>query len=195
MKKFFLFILLAISSVSYAQILRVEAVEYSSSFFFYDYHIYLSNGERITMCDGDKTGTRMDNTRKRVDVPVEIEPQKIKKGSLIEKRGCVYTAVTMKKVSDKIIKYAKIHQVSKDFNASLYGSFSYGTFLSIGGGSGSISGNASGGKRTLVNIVFTDNTSTSIEASEDPIWLEAAAGMKVEHYKCGTCNIYKLLFN
>ncbi len=195
MKKLFLFILLAISSVSYAQILRVEAVEFHRFCFFYEYLIFLSNGDKIAMDDGDKTGLWVDDMHKRVQVAVDIEPQKIKKGSLIEKRGHSYTAVTMKKISDKIIKYAKIHQVSEDFNASLYGSFSYTSFLSISKAIGRAKGEASGGKKTIVNVVFTDNTSASIEASEDPIWLEAAAGMKVEHYKCGTCNIYKLLFN
>lgn len=194
MKKFFLFILLALSSVSYAQILRVEAVE-KDEYLGFKHYFYLSDGSKLMIFKHKELWGEITISDKETRIKTDIDPAKVKVGSLFEKRGLFYTMVSMYKVSDKTIKYAKIRQVSSEFNASLYGSFSYGTFLSIGGGRGNISGNASGGKRTLVNIVFTDNTSTSIEASEDPIWLEAAAGMKVEHYKCGTCNIYKLLFN
>ncbi len=196
MKKIFLFLLLATSSMfAFAQILRVEAVERQNCFLLYDYLIVLSNGNSIAMDDGGQTGLWSNDMHLRIKVTVDIDPKKIKKGTLIEKRGRSFTTVTMKKLPDKIIKYAKIRQVSDEFNASLYGCFGYNSFLSISKGIGRVKGEASGGKRTVVNVVFTDNSSTSIEASEDPIWLEAKANMKVEHYKCGTYNIYKLLFD
>lgn len=193
MKKIILFLgFIALSFSTSAEILKVERVEqkFSLAYMWYDV-IYLSNGDNLyfknsfcalSLVDGEPIGTNFD-------------ADDVSEGTLLEKRGNTYNIVSLKKGADKVIKYAKVHQVTREFNASLNGNFSYGTFFSIGAGSGRISGNASGGSKTIVNLVFTDNTSASIEVADDPIWLEAAAGMKVEYYKCGTCNIYKLIFN
>lgn len=197
MKKFFFFLMLtATSIISSAQILRVEGID------FYDYvigvpehRIFLSNGEILGVKNNPyKTTCLTEVGGNKVEAKVDFNPQKIKKGTMIEKKGQVYSEVSIKKITQKKIKYAKIRQVSSEFIASLSGCFSYQTFLSVGAGKARVNGKSSGGTKTVVNIVFTDNSYACIEASDDPIWLEAAPDMMVEYYKCGTYNIYKLLF-
>jgi len=116
-------------------------------------------------------------------------------GTYIEKCGDEYNIVSLLKVSDKKIRYVKIREVSAEFSGSINGVWSYGSFLGlIGRGRGYISNEISGGKKTVVNVVFTDGIAVSIDASEDPIWLEAAVGMTAEHYTLGHKDIYKLCF-
>lgn len=113
-------------------------------------------------------------------------------GTLVYKSGNNYEVINLQKTGTLIIKKVATHQVSSDFNASLKGDFSYHSFI-VGNGSGSIRGSASGGTRTIVNVFFDNGTSATIEASKDPIWLDAEAGMKVEHHVYKDMNIYKLL--
>lgn len=198
MKKIILFLgFIALSFSTSAEILKVERIKSCPVCkFFGESVVYLSNGDELHVDEDSSTAYRYfgEDHENSQDVQITFNPKEISEGALLEKRGKVYDLVSLKKGADKVIKYAKVHQVTREFNASLNGSFSYGTFFSIGAGSGRISGNASGGSKTIVNLVFTDNTSASIDVADDPIWLEAAAGMKVEYYKCGTCNIYKLIF-
>ena len=97
-----------------------------------------------------------------------------------------------------IIKEAKVREIKKEYKGSLNGDFSYDSFwLGLtggGGGRGKISGSMSGGTKTVVNIIFENGTYASIDASDDPIWLETKKGMKVKHYKVRDTKLYKLCF-
>lgn len=113
-------------------------------------------------------------------------------GTLVYKAGRNYEVIALQKRGTLTIKKTATHQVNSEFNASLKGDFSYHSFI-VGNGSGSIRGSASGGTRTVVNVFFDNGTSATIDASKDPIWLDAEAGMKVEHHVYRNMNIYKLL--
>ena len=156
--------------------------------------ICLSNGEVIKYKDGFKYWYRdggccpYDN-RCMTDFIFGMDyPQ----GTLVYKSGNNYELVNLQKRGVLTIKKVSTHQVSSEFNASLNGDFSYRSFI-VGRGSGSLRGSASGGTRTIVNVFFDNGTSATIEASKDPIWLDAEAGMKVEHSTYKSINIYKLL--
>ncbi len=176
-----------------AQLVSIEAVQWETTRHTCEGTVFLSNGENLIVArvfeqlkackeNGEKVST---NISPGVSYP---------KGTLVQKTGCVYTLVRLHKIADKVIKYASTREVSSAFSGEMSGSFSYGSFLAIGGGSGSISGQFSGGTKTVVNVVFTDNSSCSIDVSADPLWLEAQKGMNVEHYRAGTYNVYKLCF-
>lgn len=113
-------------------------------------------------------------------------------GTLVYKAGNNYEVINLQQRSTLTITKVSPHQVSSEFNASLSGSFSYNSFI-FGHGFGNIKGRAFGGTRTIVNVFFDNNTSATIEASQDPIWLDAEPGMKVVHYTYKNMNIYKLL--
>ena len=119
------------------------------------------------------------------------------KGNKYQKHGNTYTRVSLQKVGTYTIKKVSVHEVTSEFTASMSGDYSYkwAHVLIAGGGKakGSISGSAKGGTRTIVNIFFENGKKVTIEASQDPIWLDAEPGMQVEHYRIGTNNFYNLL--
>ena len=119
------------------------------------------------------------------------------KGNKYQKHGNTFTRVSWQKVGTYTIKKVSVHEVTSEFAASMSGDYSYkwAHVLIAGGGKakGSISGSARGGTRTIVNIFFENGKKVTIEASQDPIWLDAEPGMQVEHYRIGTKNFYNLL--
>ena len=119
------------------------------------------------------------------------------KGNKYQKHGNTFTRVSLQKVGTYTIKKVSVHEVTSEFTASMSGDYSYKwAYVIIAGGGkakGSISGSAKGGPRTIVNIFFENGKKVTIEASEDPIWLDAEPGMQVEHYRIGDKNFYNLL--
>ena len=109
-----------------------------------------------------------------------------------------YELVTMKKVGVYTIKSCNVREINVEMSAQAdYSQKSFWAFAVVaGGGSSSANGSyrAHGGPKTVVNVVFTNGMPASIVAADDPIWLEAKPGQKVEHYKVKDANIYKLLF-
>ncbi len=181
-----------------AQLLTIEKVRWDGLSYKSGYGkgsvVYLSNGENLYYNIYGMWEVLGSNPRRVIATNLCIGGY-YPRGTMIQKIGDTYNVVGMYKVADKTIEYAKVREISTSFSAELNGNFSYNSFLLIGGGSGQISGKASGGTQTIVNIVFTDKSTVSIAASEDPIWLEAKKDMRVEHYKVGTLNVYKLLFD
>ncbi len=114
------------------------------------------------------------------------------KGNKYQKHGNTFTRVSLQKVGTYTIKKVSIHDVNSEFTASMKADFSYRSFL-YRRASGSASGSAKGGTRTIVNIFFENGKKVTLEASEDPIWLDAEPGMQVEHYRIGDKNFYNLL--
>ena len=114
------------------------------------------------------------------------------KGNKYQKHGNTFTRVSLQKVGTYTIKKVSVHDVNSEFTASMKADFSYRSFL-YRRASGSASGSAKGGTRTIVNIFFENGKKATIEASEDPIWLDAEPGMQVEHYRIGDKNFYNLL--
>ena len=119
-------------------------------------------------------------------------------GTIIYKSGYSYNVVSLKKVGVYTIKKVFVRTVKAEFEADLNGDFSYRAFAAgiiyNPRANGSVSGKLKGGESTVVNVIFTNQKSITIKAAEDPIWLEAQEGQKVEHYKLGPADIYKLLF-
>lgn len=105
-----------------------------------------------------------------------------------------YEIVILDTVKLKKIKEAKIYQVTAENKSSMYGAFSYSGYLHKEA-KGEIKANSSGGPRTIINVIFTDNTFVSLDVADDPIWFEAKKGMNVEIYECNNATFYKLLFD
>ena len=126
----------------------------------------------------------------KVSFPVTLGSNII--GQKFQKRYNSYTRVSLQKVGTYTIKKVSVHDVNSEFTASMKADFSYRSFL-YRRASGSASGSAKGGTRTIVNIFFENGKKATIEASSDPIWLDAEPGMQVEHYRIGDKNFYNLL--
>jgi len=115
--------------------------------------------------------------------------------------GKLYLVETITYKGTLTIKSATVHEVKTETSAALNGDFSYNGFLAfwkgIGGGigkaRGKISGSMRGGQKTVVNLIFDNGTYASIEASDEPIWLEAKTGMKVKLYKLRDAKLYELI--
>ena len=114
------------------------------------------------------------------------------RGAKYQKYGNTYTPFHPERVGIYTIKKVSIHDVNSEFTASMNADFSYRGFF-YRRASGSASGSAKGGTRTIVNIFFENGKKATIEASSDPIWLDAEPGMQVEHYQVGNQNYYNLL--
>ena len=127
---------------------------------------------------------------------------KYAKGTLVYKyprtseSSCAkYELATMKKIGTYVIKSCRVREINVEMNAQAdYSQKSFYVFMVGGKSSASGSYRAHGGPKTVVNVVFTNGMTASIVAADDPIWLEAKPGQKVEHYKVKEANIYKLLF-
>jgi len=115
--------------------------------------------------------------------------------------GQTYWVETISYKGTLTIKSVKVHEVKRETSASLNGDFSHDGFLALfkgtGGGygnaNGKISGSMRGGTKTVVNLVFDNGTYASIEAADEPIWLDAEAGMKVKLYKLRDTKLYELI--
>jgi len=106
-----------------------------------------------------------------------------------------YELVTMKKIGVYTIKSCKVREINVEMNAQAdYSQKSFYVFMVGGKSSASGSYRAHGGLKTVVNVIFTNGQTASIVAADDPIWLEAKPGQKVEHYRVRDVNIYKLVF-
>lgn len=189
MKKLFLFFafLSMCITTSFSQIVTIMEVvpDFGNSF---DY--YLSDGNNFYV-DGLGRAYYFGN---RKSVRLNFNGNKVyPKGTMLEKHGNYYELVTRRKVGYKEIKRVRVHEVFSEFKASLNGGFTYNSFL-WSRGKGSINGNASGGSRTIINVIFTDNTSVTVNAADDPIWLDAEPGMTVAHYKYNSNDVYELQF-
>lgn len=170
-------------------------------------YIYLSNGQYLMYVlrkklVGDYTRnywllyTKGESGFERVDFPVTLGDKNLV-GQKFEKKGdTFFTRISQQKVGIYTIKKVSIHEVTSEFTASMNGDFSYKWahfIINKGKAEGSISGSAKGGTRTIVNIFFENGKKATIEASSDPIWLDAEPGMQVEHYRFGDKNFYNLL--
>ena len=132
-----------------------------------------------------------------------LDPKvKYAKGTLVYKYkygniSC-YELVTMEMVGTYTIESCSICEVDADMDVKV--DCSQKTFFEsvavIGGKKPSAgeSDSAQIATKTIVNLVFTNGMATSIMAIDDPVWLEAMPGQKVEHYKARNVNIYKLAF-
>ncbi len=207
MKNFIIFIatmLLSVSAFAQAQFIKVDrcSISYEKERNFFgpatlkikDHKIYLSNGDIIKYNTHSnfwyKEGSCCPHHGQCM---VSFVPgMNYPSGTLVYKSGMTYDLVNLQKRGILTIKKISSHQVSSEFSASIKGDFSYHSFI-IGNGSGSIRGSASGGTRTIVNVFFDDGTYATIEASKDPIWLDAEPGMNVEYSTYKDMNIYKLL--
>ena len=108
-----------------------------------------------------------------------------------------FFSVKPEKMGVYTIQMASVHEVNSDFSANMNVDFSYKlAFVVLAGGGKATSqaiGSAKGGSRTIVNIFFDNGKKITIEASTDPIWLDAEPGMQVEHYRIGSKDYYNLL--
>lgn len=169
-------------------------------------YVYLSNGQILRYClstnEWGKVTTKgwvlFDEgetcSNKVATFPVTLGANNLV-GQKFQKRYDTFTPVTLQKVGTYTIKKVSVHEVTSEFTASMNGDFSYkGAFImNRAKAKGSVSGSAKGGPRTIVNIFFENGKKATIEASEDPIWLDAEPGMQAEHYRFGDKNFYNLL--
>ena len=213
---FMLMLFLFPVGVSAQEFLKIEDIEYdyvcSKSGFHiscrYDRRllrsVLLSNGKYLyreghESCDGFYW---CENHCNRIKTNVmNLNANFSKDKTFIYHVGKTYWVETINHKKTHTIKKVTVREVSRENEAELNGDFSYNGFLAlwrgIGGGigkaKGKVSGSMRGGKKTVVNVFFEDGGYASINASDDPIWLEAESGMKVELYKLRDTKIYKLI--
>jgi len=216
MKKFIMIAvtLFMVTSVFAQEIVEVVKVEWDTrnkgAYLgpYSDSRVYLSNGQFLKyICDKNMLGKitcsewRLYGKDKRclgeVDFPVTLGDKNLV-GQKFENKYYVFTRINQnkQKVATYTIKKVSVHEVTSEFTASMNGDFSYkwaNFIINKGEAKGSISGSAKGGMRTIVNIFFDNGKYATIEASSDPIWLDAEPGMQVEHYRIGDKNFYNLL--
>lgn len=181
---------------SFAQFYSVQSVEYRSCFFKRYRDICLSDDLKIRQWSDNVVREHSMRDGKMcpnwVEVPFKFG-DKISVGTIFYKSGDSYEIVPLKKVGEYVIKTAKVRNISSSYEANMKGQFSYTDFF-FGLAKGKVSGNMKGGETTVVNVVFTNGKSFSINAIDDPLWLEAQEGQKVEHYNVRHLDVYKLLF-
>lgn len=195
MKKilFILFFFTMCGSVS-AQFLKVTRTEFFDMGIFPDrLFVYLSNGEKLHI--SRKVSELFNGPSIKTNF---VYNKQYPIGTIVYKSGYSYNVVSLKKVGIYTIKKVFVRTVKAEFEADLNGDFSYRAFVAgiiyNPRANGSVSGKLKGGESTVVNVIFTNQKSTTIKAAEDPIWMEAQEGQKVEHYKLGPADVYKLLF-
>lgn len=144
-----------------------------------------------------------DNSTKIVNIDIQmgadVEGRLYKRVYMGEWNNEVVTffPIAPEKIGVYTIKKASVHEVNSEFSANMNADLSYKCFFVIltGGGKATsqATGSAKGGLRTIVNIFFDNSKNITIEASTDPIWLDAEPGMQVEHYRIGNRDCYNLL--
>ena len=106
-------------------------------------------------------------------------------GTLFYKAGDSYHITKLKQLSDLTICDISQHEVSSDCDISC--DVSYTAFNKRS------NNNICCSKHIIINILFNDGTRASISASDDPVWLDAKVGMKVQHYTFKAMNVYSLV--
>ena len=201
MKKLF-FILVAMFVAFQATSQEFLTVEHS----WIDKHGYpgvrLSNGVEVFHLGGDSKGSFYSSSRKETCRTNFKKRTKYPKGAIIYHQGTIYEFEKIIPRGTYTITKVSTREINVETQAHINGAFSYNSFLAFisafgGGGGGkakgSFSGSMQGGTKTVVNVFFGDGKYASITAAEDPIWLEAKPGMKIEHYTVRDVNLYKLI--
>ncbi len=148
--------------------------------------ISLSNGE-VLYCGGlgiTKWRRLADDSRVIIDFGSR-DPNEYPEGTLVYKAGDSYQIVKLKQLADLTISDISQHEVSSDCDISC--DFTYSSFNKR-----SIN-NICCSKHIIINILFNDGTRASVSASDDPVWLDAKVGMKVQHYTFKAMNVYSLV--
>ena len=153
--------------------------------------VYLSNGDLLEPAFGKswKLGHP-----EEYDITTDlVHGRKYAEGTLVQKIGKLYRLVNLRKVGQYTIDRIRIHEITAEQAETMSGDFTYKRYAWSGKAKGQIKSSSSGGSRTIVNIYFTNGKHATIEASKEPIWLDAEKGMQVEHYQWGNDNVYNLL--
>ena len=156
--------------------------------------IYLSNGD-VLFSYGSNDWMRRVPDKKTVDADF-INCRHYAQGTLVHKSegGLIYRLVDLKKIGTYTISKARVHEVNSEMISSMSADYSFKMWALLHAkGTGKERAASSGGTRTIVNLFFSNGKNASIEASSDPIWLDAEQGMQVEHWQWGDYNVYKLL--
>lgn len=193
MKKVLFLICLLLTSMSVsAQFLKIDKVSTTLQPGRMTWmRVYLSNGDILSVWSDGLVSSK---SFRRASTNMKCGG-KYPVGGLVYNTGSLYEYVTPKKIMTRTIKYVKIHTVSSKMVSKMVGDYSYRAIAMLGSkADASVTASSSGGQETIANVVFDDNSSTSISVCDDPIWLEAKVGQKVEHYKLKHLNVYKLLF-
>ncbi len=163
--------------------------------------MHLADGSKIYYCDGCIAyhhGVKHHNIKTNFWGHESYDPE----NGVIWHSGNVYKYEYIVRRGTYTITKAVTREVNVETQANINGTFSYNSFFAfitaLGGGgrgkaNGQISGSMRGGTKTVVNVFFGDGKYASIIAAEDPIWLEAKPGMKIEHYTVRDVNLYKLI--
>lgn len=188
MKKFIIFVFCSLLAVGVSaqeilQIVKCECWNDKSK-------VYLSNGDVLAtgwfrtwdLIYPDEYGVTTDF----------VHGHKYAEGTLVQKTGKLYRLMNLKKVGTYTIDRVRVHNVTAEQAATMSGDFTYRRYVAAKA-EGKIKSSSSGGSRTIVNVYFTNGKYATIEASKDPIWLDAEKGMQVEHYQWSDDNVYKLL--
>ena len=107
--------------------------------------------------------------------------------TLIYHVGDIYEVVELNKKDNLTIVKVSKHEIPSDADGILC-DFSYSAI-----NKGLSNGSVSSTKSIIVNLYFNDGSRASINATSDPIWLDAEAGMQVEHFTFKSLNFYNLL--
>ena len=191
MKKFFIFVFCSLFAVcvSAQEILRI--IRCDVSVYNHDRSVvYLSNGDILSWA---WTATWKLIHPDEYTVTSDLKQgYNYPEGTLVQKTGKLYKLIDLKKVGVYTIERVRTHTVTAEQAENMAGDFSYRRLL-YARANGKIRSSASGGSRTIVNVYFTNGQYATIEASDDPIWLDAEKGMQVEHYQWSNVNVYKIL--
>ena len=145
---------------------------------------YLDNGEALEWRKEDPSGTLWRSGQKcRGNLGHTHYP----KGTLVYKMGNYYERFSPVLLQTKTISDVKIHEVSEEFISSAGTNLSYRSAIEF-------IPSPPNDKVFLVNVFFDDGSAISVNAAEDPLWLDAKVGMTVEVYKCGPVEACKLIF-
>lgn len=158
------------------------------------HRISLSNGDELVSY-ATNNWERRSPDKKTVDADF-INRHHYPQGTLVHKSegGLIYRLVNLKKIGTYTISKARIHEVNSEMISSMSADYSYRMWmLAYAKGTGKQKETSSGGTRTIVNLFFSNGQNATIEASSDPIWLDAEEGMQVEHWQWKDYNVYKLL--
>ena len=212
MKKllFLLAMLLLPLVVSAQEFLKIEVAEFEfvctdDSWFFHKCdkgfrcptEIILSNGEKLRRFKGHHNRESyqkwFDSHGKICKTDVfNLKEDFSKDKTFIYHTGNVYLLASMNYERTYTIKEITVREVKRENEASLNGNFSLTSFFFLHS-KGKISGSMRGGTKSVVNVFFENGGYASIDASDDPIWLEAKAGMKVKLYILRDTKLYELI--
>lgn len=158
-----------------------------------DWVICLSNGE--VLCYGGFWSPEWHRLSDKSKVVTDFSERTHKKhpefpeGTLVYKMGDNYELAELEKKSPTltIVKVSK-HEIPAYCGIIGKLDLSYSSFNKR-----RFTDNHTAGKRIIVNLCFDDGSKASIDALDDPIWLDADVDMKVEHFSFKSLHIYNLL--